>query len=381
MPDAAVASARRPPLTMPPASPSGAYRAGVEAGRWQGDPAQESVLDALDRVHRELSGPRHPSLWSRLLSRRRARTPRGIYLWGGVGRGKTFLVDLLAEQLPPDQVHRRHFHRFMGEVHARLRELREQRRRDPLAIVAADLAGQCRLLCLDEFVVLDIGDAMLLGGLLDALFARGVALATTSNTAPAQLYRDGLQRARFLPAIALIENHCEVIELTSATDYRLRNLTRAPVYLVAEEDAGDVPLRERFEQLAPGEFSIDAELLVEGRRIVARGLADGVAWFDFAELCEGPRAAADYIELARSFNSVLIGGLPQFGLSTRDDAAQRFIHLVDEFYDRRVKLLLSAEVPIPALYRAGRLRSQFERTESRLIEMQSREYLALEHRP
>ncbi len=361
-------------------SPSQVYRAGVETGRWQADPAQEAVLASLDRVFHAVRNHGRTGLWSRL-RRRRPDAPQGLYLWGGVGRGKTFLVDLLAEQLPADQVHRRHFHRFMREVHDRLRALRGQRRRDPLHVVASDLAKRGRLLCLDEFVVLDIGDAMILSGLLSALFAHGVALATTSNTPPGELYRHGLQRARFLPAITLIERHCEIVELTSATDYRLRNLTRAPVYLVATGGAGDAQLRLRFEQLAPGEFELDTTIEIEGRSIAARGLADGVAWFDFAQLCEGPRAAADYIELARSFNTLLVGNLPQFGLTNRDDAAQRFIHMVDEFYDRRVKLLISAEVPAPDLYRAGRLRSQFERTESRLIEMQSREFLAMEHRP
>lgn len=359
--------------------PSRVWRDGVANGLWQADPAQEAVLPSLDRLHAALAGAA-PKRSLRSWFRRAADAPRGLYLWGGVGRGKTFLIDLLAEHLPPKLAHRRHFHRFMGEVHARLGHLREQGRRAPLQAIADELAGHCRLLCLDEFVVLDIGDAMILSGLLDALSHRGVALATTSNTAPAQLYRDGLQRARFLPAIAWLESHCEVVELASSTDHRLRHLTRAPVFVTGDADSDRI-LRERFQELAPGGCRLDESITIEGRAIPARGLADGVAWFEFAAVCEGPRAAADYIELARSFNTVLIGHVPQFGLRRRDDAAQRFIHLVDEFYDRRVKLLLSTEVPVTELYRAGHLRSQFERTESRLIEMQSPAYLALEHRP
>jgi cell division protein ZapE len=281
---------------------------------------------------------------------------------------------------------RRHFHRFMGKVHAVLNDERDAGRSDPLAAVAEQIAGRCKVLCLDEFVVHDIGDAMILSGLLEHLVARDVTLVTTSNTEPAGLYRDGLQRARFEPAIALLQRHCEVIELDSPTDYRLRSLTRAPVYLVPAGDDADARLRERFDELAPqaGAASHDAvgsSLLIEGRQLAARAVAEGVAWFDFAALCQGPRAVADYIELARRLNTVLVSDVPRFGEPSLDDAAKRFIHLIDEFYDRRVKLLLSADVDATDLYRAGRLRSQFERTESRLIEMQGSAYLALPHRP
>lgn len=360
-------------------TPTGAYEAGVADGRWQADAAQRAVLPILDRIHGELSRAAHRPGWLRRLFRRAPATAhRGLYLWGGVGRGKTFLVDLLADSLPAGIARRRHFHRFMGEVHAQIRLLGH--RRDPLAAVADEVAGHCRLLCLDEFIVLDIGDAMILGRLLRALFARGVVLATTSNTPPRELYRDGLQRARFLPAIALLERQCEIVELASPTDYRLRALTRAPVYLVPADAAADAALRRFLLELAPGACEFGGTLEIEGRPLQARAVGDGVAWFDFAELCEGPRAAADYIELARSFNTVLISGVPVFGAPGRDDAAKRFIHLVDEFYDRRVKLLLSAQAPADGLYRAGPLRAQFERTESRLIEMQSTDYLAEEHR-
>lgn len=362
--------------------PSQVYQSGVAEGRWQDDPAQRAVLPTLDRINAALARGDRRGWLGRLLDRPavHAGVP-GLYLWGGVGRGKTFLVDLLANTLPPAQVLRRHFHRFMGKVQAALQPLREAERSDPLSLVAERIAARCRVLCLDEFVVHDIGDAMILSGLLDALVDRGVTLVTTSNTAPSQLYRDGLQRSRFEPAIALLERHCEVIELASQTDYRLRNLTRAPVFIVPAGPEADVRLRERFHQLAPDACTLDTSLRIEGRDLPARALAEGVAWFDFAALCEGPRAVADYIALGRRFNTVLISGVPVFGSPTRDDAAKRFIHLIDEFYDRRVKLLLSADAPATGLYVAGRLRGQFERTESRLIEMQSTEYLAEAHRP
>ncbi len=376
-----MAEAGRVPEPAPAATPSQAWQAGVAAGRIQADPAQQAVLPALDRVHAAiLAGP----VRSGWLDRWRRRAPadsRGLYLWGGVGRGKTFLIDLLAAQLPAGRVLRRHFHRWMGEVHARLRQLRADGQADPLDRVAADVAARCRLLCLDEFIVHDIGDAMLLSGLLHGLVERGVLLATSSNTAPGQLYRDGLQRGRFEPAIALIERHCQVLELASATDYRLRHLSQSPIHLVPADAGNERALAERFAQLAPGAAERDGSLEVEGRPIPARALAEGVAWFDFAAQCEGPRAVADYIEIARSFNTVLVSGVPQFGAAERDDAAKRFIHLVDEFHDRRVKLLLSADAPALALYPAGRLQAQFERTASRLVEMQGRDYLAQAHRP
>lgn len=363
--------------------PSRAYEAGVAAGLWQSDPAQRAVLPHLDRLHDAAAARAEPGGWLQRLRRSRPSSPPGasLYLWGGVGRGKTFLLDLLADSLPEGVVLRRHFHRFMAGIHHALTDLRARGTRDPLQHIARDLAGRHRLLCLDEFVVHDIGDAMLLGGLLEGLFDQGMRLATTSNTVPAQLYRDGLQRSRFLPAIALLERECTVVELASPVDYRLRSLTRAPVYLVPAGPATDADLRARFIELAHGTHAFDVDTQIDGRVLVARGLSDGVAWFDFSVLCEGPRATADYIELARDHHTLLLSGVPQFGQSSQDDAAKRFIHLVDELYDRRVNLLLSADVPATALYPHGRLRSQFERTESRLIQMQSADYLAEEHRP
>ncbi|NCT66553.1 MAG: cell division protein ZapE [Rhodanobacteraceae bacterium] len=358
-------------------APSARYRAGVAAGDWQDDPAQHAALAAFDRLWAELAAPPRASLWQRLRGAG-APAPQGIYLWGQVGRGKTFLSELFCEALPTPHKRRVHFHRFMREVHAQLRQL--EGRRDPLVEVAARLAAELRVLVLDEFFVGDIGDAMILGNLLQALFARGVVLVTTSNTPPAELYKDGLQRARFLPAIALIERHCEVVELVSAQDWRLRALKQAPVYHTPPGADAERALEATFRRIARGEARAGFRLALNEREIPVRREADDVIWFDFDALCEGPRAVADYIELARGYSTLLISNVPQFTPQT-DDAARRFIELVDELYDRGVKLVLSAAAPIVDLYDGERLRAAFARTESRLIEMQSEDYLAREHRP
>jgi cell division protein ZapE len=357
-------------------SPGERYRAGVAAGRWQDDPAQHAVLPALDRLWRELSADATPTLWQRLGGRRPA-PPRGLYLWGRVGRGKTFLCDLLYEALPETSKRRVHFHRFMQDVHAQLRAL--EGRRDPLVEVAARIATDLRVLVLDEFHVGDIGDAMILGNLLRALFAHEVVLVTTSNAAPRELYRGGLQRERFMPAIALIEQHCETLELVSQTDWRLRALKQAPVFHVPPDAASDRRMLETFNRVARGSTRERVELVLNGRPVPARRVADGAAWFDFDVLCDGPRAVADYIELAREYHTILVSNVPQF-TPQQEDPARRFIELVDEAYDRGVKLVLSAAAPIVDLYDGDRLRAEFARTESRLIEMQSEDYLAREHR-
>lgn len=361
-------------------TPGGLYEAGLADGRWVEDPAQRTALGELDRVHRELlqppAGPRG-GLRS-LLRRHQLPAPsRGLYLWGGVGRGKTLLVDLLIEALPPGLALRRHFHRFMHEVHAELRALGAGA--DPLPKVADRLASRARLLCLDEFLVEDIGDAMILAGLLAALFARGVALVTTSNTAPRELYRDGLQRDRFLPAIDLLEAHCLVWELDSEHDWRLRNLRQQPVFQTPDGPRADAALAAIFEAQARGEVVAGSGVLLNGREVAARRRAERVIWFDFNALCEGPRAAADYIELANRYQTVLVSGVPQLD-ATLDAPAKRFVHMVDEFYDHNVKLAMSTAVPLESLYAGSRLRGPFERTISRLIEMQTEEYLAREHR-
>jgi len=358
-------------------APSELYECGIADGRWEGDPAQRAALVALDRIRAGLCAEHAAPLWKRILGRGAPPEVRGLYLWGSVGRGKTFLVDLFFQSLPFDDKLRLHFHRFMGRVHAELRKL--EGRADPLREVAAHFAAQARVFCLDEFFVTDIGDAMILAGLLKHLFERGVTLVTTSNIVPGQLYRDGLQRAKFLPAIELLERHCEIVELTSAQDYRLRALTDAGVYFTPLGDAAERAMLRCFERIAPGLRRHEPAIAVNGRDIAVKLRADGVIWFEFAAVCEGPRAVADYIELAQSFNTVLISDVPQF-TPLSDDAARRFINLIDEFYDHGVNLVLSAAAPPTELYRGERLALEFARTESRLIEMQSAEYLARAHR-
>ena len=363
-------------------SPSTRYQEGVAAHRWASDPAQQAVLPEFDRIQAALctSTENGNSLFGRLKSllgaEERAAVP-GLYLWGSVGRGKTFLMDLFAASLPHGVALRRHFHRFMGEVHESLRELGD--RQNPLVEVAAGIAARCRVLCLDEFLVNDIGDAMILANLFDALFARGVTLITTSNTAPANLYKDGLQRARFLPAIAAIEAHCHVVEMISAHDWRLRALTHAPVYHTPPGAEAERELARIFASQAQGSTIDGGELMINDRPVPVRKRADNILWFDFAALCDGPRAVADYITLAKAGPAVIISNVPQFTIYS-EDPAKRFIQLVDEFYDRHVKLILSAAAPITELYDGERLRAEFGRTESRLIEMQSEEYLGLPHR-
>ena len=358
------------------ALPSQRYAAGAGRGEWQDDPAQHPALRELDRIHEAMSATRAHGFLDRLLGRE-PDPPRGLYLWGGVGRGKTFLIDLFFDGLPIADKRRTHFHRFMRSVHESLRA--HAGRRDPLAAIAREWRARLRVLVLDEFFVTDIGDAMLLGRLLERLFAEGVVLVTSSNIAPPGLYRDGLQRARFLPAIALIERHCAVLQLDSPQDYRLRALTRSPVYRQPLDGESDAWLERRWHELGGDDGHRDAGIAVEGRRIPVRARSQGMAWFDFAALCEGPRAAADYIEVAREFHTVLVGGIPVMD-ARADDAARRFVTLVDELYDRHVNLVCSADAPPTALYAGERLSAAFERTASRLIEMRSAEYLAREHR-
>ncbi len=316
--------------------------------------------------------------WLRRLRRERPQPERGLYMWGGVGRGKTYLMDTFFDCLPAEGKLRVHFHRFMQRVHAELKQLAGEK--NPLQRVADRLAAEAKVVCFDEFFVTDIADAMILGGLMEALFARGVTLVATSNIEPARLYENGLQRQRFLPAIALIEQHTLVLNVDAGVDYRLRTLERAELYHHPLDAEADVSLRESFERLAPHAATEGESLQINGRAIRTRSLADDVVWFDFAELCGGPRSQNDYIELAREFHAVVLSGVPALGAGN-DDAARRFINLVDEFYDRNVKLVMAADRQLMDLYDGHRLRFEFQRTVSRLQEMQSHDYLAREHRP
>ncbi len=340
------------------------------------DPAQAAVVARLEALQQALE----KSSRSRRLADRVLRRPpaavRGLYLWGSVGRGKTFLMDLFFETLALERKERVHFHRIMDDVHARMNALGDVS--DPLDSVAADIARRARVLCFDEFFVSDIADAMILGRLLGGLFSRGTTLVATSNVAPADLYRDGLQRAQFLPAIELLEAHTEVVELEGDTDYRLRLLEAAGTYLVPDDDAARRRLDRLFCETAFTHVEDRRQLLINGRNIEARRCSKGIAWFDFEAVCAGPRSQSDYIELARWYPTVIVSGVPRFD-PTRDNEARRFIALVDEFYDRRVKLILSAAAEPDALYSGEKLAFEFERTASRLMEMQTSEYLARPH--
>ena len=297
-------------------------------------------------------------------------------MWGGVGRGKTYLMDLFYDTLPFAEKKRIHFHRFMQSVQDELKQLRDLQ--NPLEIIAEKAAGNIRILCLDEFQVHDIADAMILAGLLDALFKRGVTLVTTSNTEPDLLYKNGLQRDRFLPAIELIKTFTQVLNVDGGNDYRLRALNKAQTWLSPPDEQTTVKLRDYFEQLSTSALS-HRELVIFKRPIPVVCRSEGVAWFDFSALCDGPRSQADYIELSRIFHTVLLSDIPVMNREN-DDQARRFIELIDEFYDRHVNLIASAHALPEALYQGNRLRGMFERTSSRLLEMQSEEYMSLEHK-
>ena len=362
-------------------TPRERYRDELARGVLEPDSAQAALVDELDRIYRLLLAASDGGMLSRLARRfgRGKREPvRGLYVWGGVGCGKTHLVDLFYRAPRLDSKLRTHFHRFMQLVHGELHTLSE--RADPLQIVADRIAGRARLLCFDEFHVSDITDAMILGRLLAGLFERGVTLVATSNIEPSRLYADGLQRERFLPAIDLLERHTKVIRLDSGTDYRLRTLERARTWYAPLGPEAEVGLAECFRALAPDHAVDGGALTILGRTVPAVRHGGGVAWFDFEALCEGPRSVADYIEIARNFHSVVLGGVPTLD-DDRRDPVRRFIHLVDELYDRNVNLIVSAATSPDRLYRGHKLIEPFRRTQSRLVEMQSTAYLGRSHVP
>ncbi len=356
-----------------------AYEASLRSHGHERDPAQDAIVDKLDDLRQQLQSGEPGGGWRRVfgLLRRAAHRPvRGLYIWGGVGRGKTFLMDLFYESLTLTAKRRIHFHRMMRSVHDQLAGYRDVE--DPLDMVATDIAQTTRVLCFDEFFVSDIGDAMILGRLLEGLFERGVTLVATSNVAPDDLYRDGLQRQRFLPAIEALKKHTRVVHIADGVDYRLRLLQEAGTYLTPDDDVARRKLQHFFDESASSQIQSDAMLDINGREIRARHAAKGIAWFEFDDLCDGPRSQNDYIEIARWYPSVIVSGVPVLSASS-DDQARRFIALVDEFYDRRVKLIVSAAAIAKDLYCGERLTFEFERTISRLGEMQSTDYLASAH--
>ncbi len=379
-------------------TPEACYRRDLQRADFQYDPGQEHAVKLLQGLLDELQNaepkkrrePVLPALKTKgLLAKIKWKGPepvaqstpsmvKGLYLWGGVGRGKTYLMDTFYNCLPGKRKLRIHFHRFMRRVHKDLTSL--QGRADPLKIIGRQFANDVDIICFDEFFVTDITDAMLLGGVLEALFAEGVVLVATSNIPPQDLYKDGLQRDRFLPAIALLLKHQAVYNLDGSIDYRLRTLERAEIYHFPLDDEATLSLQESFQKIAGGVGVIGETLEIESREIATLRYAEGVLWCDFAALCDGPRSQNDYIELARIFSTVLVSNVPQFD-GRQDDQARRFINMVDEFYDRSVKLIISAAVAVEELYANGRLGFEFKRTQSRLLEMQSHEYLERPHLP
>lgn len=371
-------------MSSEPESVEARLRREVAAGRLELDAAQVDAAARLDRLSANLLESSR-SLSERLRSPLRwlsqpAEMPpqRGLYLWGGVGRGKTLLMDWFYASLRVSRRERSHCYRFMRQVNAELRTVKQ--RAQPLDVVAQRLARQARVICLDEFFVADIADAMILAGLFEGLFRRGVTLVATSNTPLTELYKDGLQRERFLPAIELLQRHVDMVHLDGGTDYRLRQLEQAPTYLDSALAATPSQMKARFAALAGSSAAGACVLSIEDRDIVALATGTGMAWFEFLELCEGPRSQNDYIELARLYHTLFVSNIPQF-TSADEDAARRFIAAVDEFYDRGVKLVLSAAAPPQTLYRGERLQLEFQRAASRLIEMQTQHYLAGQHRP
>ena len=367
------------------ATPSALYRRSVELGEVLPDEAQAVVIDLLDRLYERVMTRQLPSTGSiqNLLAKWFGRSStastgsvQGLYIWGGVGRGKTMMMDMFCSALPPERRQRMHFHRFMRRAHAALG--RHTGQVNPLFRVADEIAAEGDILCFDEFFVSDIGDAMILGEVMTALFHRGVTLVATSNVEPVNLYKNGLQRSRFLPAIDQIYAHCDVHEIDPGKDFRLRTLQQAKLYHYPLGDEAQQSLLARFSALAAELEKDNVKLRIENRMIEAVKVAGDVAWFDFPSICEGPRSQNDYIELATLFTTVLVSNIPLLDAS-REDAARRFISLVDEFYDRRVKLIVSADQPITTLYQGQRLTFEFERTQSRLLEMQSEAYLSEAH--
>jgi cell division protein ZapE len=358
---------------MTPTTVRAAYEAELTKRGFQSDPAQLRAVDALQRCADGWAAykNRRSNALKKLVNR--PPLPRGVYLWGGVGRGKSFLMDCFYQAVPIRRKTRLHFHEFMREVHRELVGLRGTV--NPLDELGRRMARRFKLLCFDEFHVADITDVMILHRLLAALFDNGVGFVTTSNFEPASLYPDGLYRERILPAIALLQERMDVLNVDNGVDYRQSALAQVRLYHAPLGPQADAAMTAAFERLAPGHDE-DPHLTIEARRIRARRRSGSVAWFDFKQLCGGPRSQNDYLEIASQFSAVLLSDVPQ--MLARDAAeARRFTWLVDVLYDRRCKLILSAAAPPEQLYTQGPLAHEFPRTISRLHEMQSAEYLAL----
>lgn len=361
-------------------TPLDRYQADLKRLDFAKDAAQENAVNHLQRLYDELVAAHHKgeNLLSKLFFR--PKPVKGLYFWGGVGRGKTYLMDIFFEELPFSEKIRTHFHRFMKRVHEDLTKLKGHK--NPLTLIAANIAKEARVICFDEFFVSDIADAMILGTLFEELFKRGITLVATSNIEPDGLYKDGLQRARFLPAIALLKENTDIINVDSGVDYRLRVLEKANLYYAPNDKKADHELEAMFSKLVENADDIkeNIDLTIERRTIHAKKLCKTAIWFEFRDICDGPRSQNDYIDIAKVYQAVLISNVEQLD-TTKEDIAIRFIYLVDEFYDRNVKLILSAEVPLDTLYVGTKSAFAFQRTLSRLLEMQSHEFLTRAHKP
>ncbi|AXO63058.1 cell division protein ZapE [Ectopseudomonas oleovorans] len=358
------------------------YQADLKRPDFFHDAAQENAVRHLQRLYDDLIAREQgkSGLMGKLFGKKPQGPVKGLYFWGGVGRGKTYLVDTFFDALPFEQKMRTHFHRFMKRVHEEMKTLKGEK--NPLTIIGKRFADEARVICFDEFFVSDITDAMILATLMEELFKNGVSLVATSNIVPDGLYKDGLQRARFLPAIALLKEHTDIVNVDSGVDYRLRALEQAELFHFPLGPAAEESLLTSFRSLLPDcTHMVENEaLMIENRAIHAVRVCEDVAWFEFRELCDGPRSQNDYIELGKIFHAVILANVEQMSVA-KDDMARRFINLVDEFYDRNVKLIISAEVELKDLYTGGRLSFEFQRTLSRLLEMQSHEFLSRPHRP
>ncbi|NNC22750.1 cell division protein ZapE [Salinisphaera sp. USBA-960] len=346
------------------AQPSDIVARRLPGGRNALDAGQQSAAETLDAVFDELVNGHTPHTW---FGRAQRPAVQGLYLWGGVGRGKTFLMDCFFEAIPFENKTRLHFYRFMQKVHAA--RSRHKHKRDPLRIIADEWAED-RVLCFDEFFVDDIADAMILSRLTERLFEKGVVLVATSNVAPDDLYQDGLKRDRFLPAIERIKHHCRIEHMPDGDDYRLAHIDHNDMYQTPTGEAADAVLAHYFERLASGESSASNHVKIEDRKIATVCHASGVVWCRFEVLCGGNRAAADYLALAREFATILISDVPILD-DTRIDAARRFVSAIDTFYDRKTNVFISADAAPDDLYQGTRLTLEFERTASRLHEIQS----------
>lgn len=362
-------------------NPIDLYRADIKAQRIEPDPHQEQVMRAFDHIYQALEERQHHISFKlfryfKLRLQVKQSPVKGLYLWGGVGRGKTYLMDLFYDALSLREKKRLHFHHFMQEAHQQLKAYQGQK--DPLRKIAQAWGKECQVLCFDEFTVSDVADAMILGKLIEYLFEMGITLISTSNLAPDDLYANGLQRGKFLPAIALIKKHTTVIHLDHGKDYRLLFLKDAEIYHHPLDDQATQNLERYFEQLAPHAGEKEKTIEVLNRSLKTVWEADSIVWFEFLELCEGPRSQLDYIEIARVYHTVFLSNVTIMD-KDKEGVAKRFVMLVDILYDHNVTLIISATVGAEDLYQGARLQFDFQRTISRLQEMQSKEYLAQKH--